>query len=252
LWVSAFEILSPQNTLGITKKQKKNIPVWVIVNSPDIQAGILPNKIPMPYWHVLGRYHWYVNNRDDMSVQAKADHIYTCSCHLDGWCSRRIAVTYSNLDVRWQWAVTSTHRLHYPGERASGTQWTGAAWAQGLVGTLQGVEPWCVDKKNELDVPFCILYFSSNSCSTCFGQPCAHHQQLTTAWCYSLVLVCFLAAGRWSSPVGRYCVHGWVRSTNQHEAITSRSRQLLMMGTWLPETCWATIRREISYTKRDI
>ena len=60
-----------------------------------------------------------------------------------------------------------------------------------------------VDKKNQLDVTFCILYFSSNSCSTCFGQPCAHHQELTTAWCYSLVLVCAVAAGRWSSPVGR-------------------------------------------------
>ena len=38
----------------------------------------------------------------------------------------------------------------------------------------------CVDKKNQLDVTFCILYFSSNSCSTCFGQPCANHQELTT------------------------------------------------------------------------
>ena len=38
-----------------------------------------------------------------------------------------------------------------------------------------------VDKKNQLDVTFCILYFSSNSCSTCFGQPCAHLQELTTA-----------------------------------------------------------------------
>ena len=38
-----------------------------------------------------------------------------------------------------------------------------------------------VDKKNQLDVNFCILYFSSSSCSTCFGQPCAHHQELTTA-----------------------------------------------------------------------
>ena len=37
------------------------------------------------------------------------------------------------------------------------------------------------DKKTQLDVTFCILYFSSNSCSTCFGQPCAHHQELTTA-----------------------------------------------------------------------
>ena len=38
-----------------------------------------------------------------------------------------------------------------------------------------------VDKKNQLDVTFCILYFSSNSCSTCFGQPCAHRQELKTA-----------------------------------------------------------------------
>ena len=60
-----------------------------------------------------------------------------------------------------------------------------------------------VAKKNQLDVTFCILYFSSNSCSTFFGQPCAHHQELTTAWCYRLVLVCAVAAGRWSSPVGR-------------------------------------------------
>ena len=36
------------------------------------------------------------------------------------------------------------------------------------------------------------------------GQPRAHHQELTTAWCYySLVLVCAVAAGRLSSPVGR-------------------------------------------------
>ena len=60
-----------------------------------------------------------------------------------------------------------------------------------------------VDKKNQLDVTFCILYFSSNSCSTCFGHPCAHHQKLTTAWCYSIVLVCAVAAGRLSRPVGR-------------------------------------------------
>ena len=41
------------------------------------------------------------------------------------------------------------------------------------------------------------------------------------------------------------CSHG----TYQHKAITSRSRQLLMMGTWLPETCWATIRRKIKIQK---
>ena len=57
-----------------------------------------------------------------------------------------------------------------------------------------------VAKKNQLDVTFCILYFSSNSCSTCFGQPCAHHQEMTTALYYSLVLVCAVAAWRLSSP----------------------------------------------------
>ena len=100
---------------------------------------------------------------------------------------------------------------------------------------------------------FLILYFSSNSCSTSFGQPCTHHQELTTAWCYSLVLVCAMAAGRLAGsasngPTNRSwqpsCSHG----TYQHEAITSRSRQLLMM----PESCWAAIRREIKNTKSDI
>jgi hypothetical protein len=41
------------------------------------------------------------------------------------------------------------------------------------------------------------------------------------------------------------CSHG----TYQHEAIASRSRQFLMIGTWLPETCLATSRREIKNTK---
>ena len=32
----------------------------------------------------------------------------------------------------------------------------------------QVVRPW-MGSSNELDVTFCILYFSSNSCSICFG-----------------------------------------------------------------------------------
>ena len=108
-----------------------------------------------------------------------------------------------------------------------------------------------VDTKNQLVVTFCILYFSSNSCSTCFGQPCAHHQELTTAWCYSLVLVCGVATN--PSMDALTTKRTWPTScshaTYQHKAITSRSRQLLMMGTWLPETCWATIKREIKNTK---
>jgi len=32
---------------------------------------------------------------------------------------------------------------------------------------------------------------------------------------------------------------------HQHVAITLRIRQLLKMGTWLPETCWATCKGEM-------
>ena len=93
---------------------------------------------------------------------------------------------------------------------------------------------------------FYILYFSSNSCSTCFGQPCAHHQELTNAWCYSVATNPSMDA----LPGNRTWQPSRSHGTYQHEAITSRSRQLLMMGTWLPETCWATIRREIKNIKK--
>jgi hypothetical protein len=48
-------------------------------------------------------------------------------------------------------------------------------------GSVAGFVKFSVDKKNQIDVTFCTFYFSSNSCSTFFGQPCAHHQELTTA-----------------------------------------------------------------------
>ena len=40
-----------------------------------------------------------------------------------------------------------------------------------------------------VDVTFCILYFSSNSCSTCFGQPCAHHQELATVMLITTLVI---------------------------------------------------------------
>ena len=94
-----------------------------------------------------------------------------------------------------------------------------------------------MDKKNQLDVTFCILYFSSNSCSTCFGQPCAHH------------LCCETNPSMDTLPTNQTCPPPCSHGTYQHKAITSRSCQLLMMGTWLPKTCRATIRREIKNTK---
>ena len=114
--------------------------------------------------------------------------------------------------------------------------------------------------KNQLDVTFCILYFFSNSCLTCFGQP----WPIIRSWrLRDFIASCWYvpwlqggcqdrlagSASMDALPANRSwqpsCSHG----TYQHEVITSRSRQLLMMGTWLPETCWATIRREIKNTK---
>ena len=48
-----------------------------------------------------------------------------------------------------------------------------------------------VDKKPTGCHVCVILYFSFTSCSTCFGQPCAHLQGLTTAQCYRHVLMLF-------------------------------------------------------------
>jgi hypothetical protein len=46
-------------------------------------------------------------------------------------------------------------------------------------------------------------------------------------------------------PANRFWQPSCSHSTYQHEAITLRSRQLLKMGTWLPETCWASCKGEI-------
>ena len=116
----------------------------------------------------------------------------------------------------WSWKSSTTRRTDWPSVRPSlrdSDLISGSGIGIGLSPSAcvfpchhPTIAPYsfidCVDKKNQLDVTLCILYFSSNSCSTCFGQPCANHQELTTAWCYSLVLVCAVAAGRWSSPVG--------------------------------------------------
>jgi len=39
---------------------------------------------------------------------------------------------------------------------------------------------YSVDKKNQLDVTFCVLYFTSNSCSTCFRQPWLQPRHIPT------------------------------------------------------------------------
>ena len=68
-----------------------------------------------------------------------------------------------------------------PQRHALDTEDTVSSQIKSYATIIQTNSHFSVDKKNQLDVTFCILYFSSNSCSTCFGQPCTHHQELTTA-----------------------------------------------------------------------
>ena len=96
-----------------------------------------------------------------------------------------------------------------------------------------GIVPWlqegCQDRlagsasTEEFVTLRAILHFSSNSCSTCFGQPCAHLVLRTPQWTH------YLLTGSDSLPAAT--------AQYQHMAITLRSRQLLEMGTLLPETC---------------
>jgi len=48
--------------------------------------------------------------------------------------------------VRGEWSASGPDRFT-PGERANGTHWIGAAWAQVLFGTLPGVEPRCFSRR---------------------------------------------------------------------------------------------------------
>jgi len=48
--------------------------------------------------------------------------------------------------------------------------------------------------RNQLDVTWCYIYFLFISNSTCFGQPCAHPQELTIRWFYRRVWCSAVAA----------------------------------------------------------
>ena len=110
-----------------------------------------------------------------------------------------------------------------------------------------------MDKKNQLDVTF--LFFISLLIVA--QHVSGNHVPIIRSWrLRDVVALCWyvpwLQEGCQDRLAGSASMDGFVSQPYQpyqHKAITSRSRQLLMMGTWLPETCWATIRREIKNRK---
>jgi hypothetical protein len=107
-----------------------------------------------------------------------------------------------------------------------------------------------VDKKTQLDVTF--VFFISLLLVA--QHVSGNHVPIIRSW-----WLCDVIVSCWYVPwLQEGCQDFWIlyfsstscsHGTYQHEAITSHSRQLLMMGTWLPETCWATSRREIKNTR---
>jgi len=120
--------------------------------------------------------------------------------------------------------------------------------------------------RNQLDVTYVLSFISPLQVAQHVS---GNHVPIFRSWRLRSVIAtcwyCAVAAGRLSEPV-IMCIDWGVHSTvvqwihylltgsdslpaamaqYQHVAITLQSRQLLKMGTWLPETCWATCKGEI-------
>ena len=117
--------------------------------------------------------------------------------------------------------------------------------------------------RNQLDVTFVLSFISPLQVAQHVS---GNHVPIFRSWRLRSVIAtcwyCAVAAGRMSEPVSS--VHVVLRTPQwthylltgsdslpaataqyQHVAITLRCRQFLKMGTWLPETCWATCKGEI-------
>ena len=112
---------------------------------------------------------------------------------------------------------------------------------------------------NQLDVTFVLSFISPLQVAQhVSGNPVPIFRSWRLRSVIATCGYCTVAAGRLSEPFvlrtpqwTHYLLNGSDRlpaATSKYSrvAITLRSRQLLKMGTWLPETCWATCKGEIN------
>jgi len=96
--------------------------------------------------------------------------------------------------------------------------------------------------RNQLDVTYVLSFISPLQVAQHVS---GNHVPIFRSWRLRSVIAtcwyCAVAAGRLSEPVGLPAA----TAQYQHVTITLRSRQLLKMGTRLPETCWTTCKGEI-------
>jgi len=133
------------------------------------------------------------------------------------------------------------HRNGYSNQNGNNTVMTREhALLSDVYWTVHHCDNWRI--KNQLDVTYYFIVLLIGS--TCFGHYYAHHQELTTMKLITTLvvffLVCFsLQPGHYSSPTTPNLQHTANQEQNDQCGNEHHSRELLMMGIVMPETCWA-------------
>ena len=102
--------------------------------------------------------------------------------------------------------------------------------------------------RNQLDVTVVLSFISPLQVAQHVS---VIHVPIFRSWrLRSVIATCWLQEGCQNQLAGSVSTEEFVATLHQHVAITLRSHQLLKMGTWLPETCWATCNGETENNTR--
>ena len=102
------------------------------------------------------------------------------------------------------------------------------------------------NQKNQLDATYYFIVLLLGS--TCFGHYYAHHQELATVMLITTLQSCFsLQSGHYSSLTAPNLQPTANQERNDQCGNQHHSRELLMMGMVMLETCWAYKRQNKIY-----
>jgi len=117
-------------------------------------------------------------------------------------------------------------------EHVSTSEWLPRQNCSDVYWTVHLCDNWRI--RNELDATYYFIVLLIRS--TCFGHYCAHHQELAT-----MMLITTLV-GHYSSLTAPNLQHTANQERNDQCGNQHHSRELLMMGTVMPDTCWAYMK----------
>ena len=121
-------------------------------------------------------------------------------------------------------------------------------WKTAILCLLDRASLWWLKNKNQLDATYYFIVLLIGS--TCFGHYYAHHQELATIMLITTLVVSFLVCcrlevvselqpGHYSSLNAPNLQPTANQERNDQCGNQQHSRELLMMGIVVPETCWA-------------